>query len=61
MKGCTVNIAGRAWPQLNKIDGVAAKVDLKKNRAIVSFDRPVEDETLRLAVEKVGFKVVSIG
>ena len=47
--------------ELNKIDGVAAKVDLNKNRAIVSFDRPVEDETLRLAVEKAGFKVVSIG
>ena len=47
--------------ELNKIDGVAAKVDLNKNRPIVSFDRPVEDETLRLAVEKAGFKVVSIG
>lgn len=47
--------------ELNKIDGVAAKVDLKKDRAIVSFHRPVEDETLRLAVEKAGFKVVSIG
>lgn len=46
--------------ELNKIDGVAAKVELKKNRAIVSFDRPVDDEALRQAVEKAGFKVVSI-
>ena len=46
--------------ELNKIDGVAAKVELKKNRAIVSFDRPVNDEALRQAVEKAGFKVVSI-
>ena len=33
--------------ELNKIDGVAAKVKLKKNRAVVSFDRPVDDEALR--------------
>lgn len=46
--------------ELNKIDGVAAKVELKKNRAIVSFDRPVDDEALRQAVEKAGFKVISI-
>ena len=46
--------------ELNKIDGVAAKVELKKNRAVVSFDRPVDDEALRQAVEKAGFKVVSI-
>ena len=46
--------------ELNKIDGVAAKVKLKKNRAVVSFDRPVDDEALRQAVEKAGFKVVSI-
>lgn len=46
--------------ELNKIDGVAAKVELKKNRAVVSFDRPVDDEALRQAVEKAGFKVISI-
>ena len=46
--------------ELNKIDGVAAKVDLKKNRAVVSYDRPVKEEDLRQAVERAGFKVSSI-
>lgn len=46
--------------ELNKIEGVAAKVDLKKNRAVVFYDRPVEEETLCQAVEKAGFKVTSI-
>ncbi len=45
---------------LNKIDGVAAKVDLKKNQAVVSYDRPVEDSVLKKAVEDAGFKVVSV-
>ena len=46
--------------ELNKIEGVAAKVDLKKNRAVVSYDRPVKEEDLRRAVERAGFKVISI-
>lgn len=45
---------------LNKIEGAAAKVDLKRNQAVVSFDRPLDDEKLKEAVEKAGFKVVSI-
>ena len=46
--------------ELNKIEGVAAKVDLKKNRAVISYDRPVKEEDLRRAVERAGFKVSSI-
>ncbi len=46
--------------ELNKINGAAAKVDLKKKQAVVSYDRPIEDEDLRQAVERAGFKVVSI-
>ena len=45
---------------LNQIDGVRAKVDLAGGKAIVSFDRNVEDEVLKKAVEKFGYKVNSI-
>ncbi|MBQ7428241.1 MAG: heavy-metal-associated domain-containing protein [Butyrivibrio sp.] len=45
---------------LNKLDGVSAKVELSKNKAIVSYTRQVEDDELRLAVERLDYKVVSI-
>ena len=45
---------------INKIDGASAKVSLKNETAVISYDRPVEDETIRRAVEDAGFQVVSI-
>lgn len=45
---------------LNGIDGVDAKVDLKKNRAIVNLSKEIDDETLKIAVEEAGYKVTSI-
>ncbi len=46
--------------QINRIDGAAAKVDLKKNIAVVSLSRAVEDAELARAVEQAGFQVVKI-
>mgnify|MGYP002801106690 FL=1 len=45
---------------INSIDGASAKVDLKKEEAVVSYDRTLDDDKIRKAVEKAGFKVVSI-
>ena len=45
---------------LNAIEGVSVKVKLKDNSAEVSYDRPVDVADLKQAVEKAGFKVVSI-
>ena len=45
---------------LNRIDGVAANVDLKKKQAVVSFDRPIDEKRLKEAVEAEGFQVVSV-
>ena len=45
---------------LNAIDGVSAKVNLKDNRAEVSYDREVDESVLKQAVEGAGFEVVSI-
>ena len=46
--------------ELNKINGAAAKVDLKKKQAVVSYGRPKENEDLRQTVGSAGFKEVTI-
>ncbi|MFQ8813804.1 MAG: heavy-metal-associated domain-containing protein [Gallintestinimicrobium sp.] len=45
---------------INKIDGVSAKVNLKKKEAVVSYEKVVEDAAIREAVEKAGYTVQSI-
>ncbi len=45
---------------INKIEGAVGKVNLKKNICEVSMDREISDETLRIAVERLDFKVMSI-
>ena len=45
---------------VNDIDGAVAKVNLRKNIAVVSLDRMVSDEELKLVVEKAGFTVINI-
>lgn len=45
---------------LNALDGVSAKVDLKKGTATVSMQNPVEDETLKKAVSEAGYEPVSV-
>ena len=45
---------------LNRIDGVSARVDLKKSCAEIFLDREVGEDILISAVEKEGFSVESI-
>ncbi len=45
---------------INRLEGASAKVDLKKNVAVVSMDRPVPDELIRNAVTMQDYKVISI-
>lgn len=45
---------------INEIEGARAKVSLKKNTALVSYDREISDEELKAAVEGKDFKVVRI-
>ena len=42
------------------IEGASAKVNLKKEEAVVSYDREIDDDDLKKAVEEAGFKVVDI-
>lgn len=53
---CAMDVANA----LNQIDGAAAKVSLKDSSAEVSLDREIDKDELIHAVEKAGFKVVSI-
>ncbi len=50
----------RVEKALNAITGVEAKVELKKNRAVVNLKSEVSDETLKSAVTEAGYEVVSI-
>ena len=45
---------------LNAIEGVAAKVELKKNRAIATITKEVTDQTIKEAITEAGYEVVSI-
>lgn len=45
---------------LNGIEGVRGEVDLSRGRAVVAYDREVDEEILKAAVERAGFKVVSV-
>lgn len=45
---------------LNQIEGVRARVDLSKGCAEVFYDREIQEDMLRHAVENAGFSVVSI-
>lgn len=45
---------------LNRLEGAACKVNLKKKTATVSYSAEVSDELLKSTVEKMGYKVVEI-
>ena len=50
----------RVEKALNSIDGVAAKVDLKKGQATVRMETAVSDADLTRAVEEAGYTVTAI-
>ncbi len=54
------NCARNVTEAINSIDGAIAKVNLKKGTAEVSYDRELDDNALRTAVEQAGYQVVSI-
>lgn len=45
---------------LNSIEGVKARVDLKKKTATVELSSGVSDQTLKDAVKEAGYEAVSI-
>lgn len=45
---------------LNQLDGVSAKVNLKRKTAVVSMEKEVEDEEIKKAIENAGYEVIEI-
>ena len=45
---------------INRLEGASARVSLGEKKAVVSYDRPLDDAALKEAVERAGFQVVSI-
>lgn len=54
------NCQTRVENALNEHDHLTAKVNLKKEIAVVSYDEEVSDEYLRMIVENCGYQVESI-
>jgi copper chaperone CopZ len=61
IKGMTCeHCQARVEKVLNAIDGVEAKVELKKNRAVVNLKKDISDQILRNTVTEAGYEVVAI-
>ena len=51
------NCKNRVERAINGIDGAVAHVDLKKKVAVVSYDRAIDAEQVKAAVENAGYTV----
>lgn len=45
---------------MSELDGVSAKVNLKKKTAVVSMEKDVKDEVIKKAIENAGYAVLEI-
>lgn len=54
------NCKNKVEQQINRLEGISAKVSLKKKCAVVSMTQMVSDDELRQAVSKAGFQVTGI-
>lgn len=50
----------RVEKALNAIEGVEAKVELKKKRAVVNLTKAVDDQILKDAVTEAGYEAVAV-
>ena len=54
------NCQARVENALNRLDGVACEVNLKKKAAVVSYSTQVDGQVLKELVEKLGYSVKEI-
>lgn len=54
------NCVNRVMEAVNSIEGASGTVNLKKGLVTVSMEHPIEDETLRKAIEKAGYHVAGV-
>ncbi len=52
--------AARVEKALNKLEGVDAKVDLKKHTAKLEMSREISDEELKQVIDDTGYELVEI-
>lgn len=45
---------------LNDIEGIEAKVNLKKNNATLNYSKDVDDQVIKDAIDEAGYEVTSI-
>ena len=50
----------RVESRLNELDGVSAKVNLKRKTTVVSMEKEIEDEEIKKEIENVGYEVIEI-
>jgi len=55
-----MHCSARVEKALNNIDGVEAKVDLESNSAKLKLSKEVSDETIKTAVDNIGYQVVAV-
>ncbi|WP_026508247.1 heavy-metal-associated domain-containing protein [Butyrivibrio sp. MC2013] len=54
------NCTERVKRALNRIDGISAKINLRKKEALVLYEKEVEDDILIAEIERLGYKVISV-
>ena len=54
------NCKARVERVINDMDGLVAKVNLKKKEVLVSMEIEVSDEEIKAAIEKAGYEVIEI-
>jgi len=52
--------SARVEKVLNSIDGVEAKVDLESNSAKLTLSKEISDETLKTALDNIGYEVLGV-
>lgn len=61
IKGMTCeHCQARVEKVLNAVDGVEARVELRKNRAVVTLNKEIPDQILRETVTEAGYEVLAI-
>lgn len=54
------NCKNRIERQINRIEGASCKVDLKKNIAVISYDREIDEDRIRNVLQRLEFGVSKI-
>lgn len=54
------NCRNRIEHEINQLDGVVCRINLRKHQAVISYSQPVEEQTLCSVIEGMGYQVVWI-